>query len=78
MPTPNTQQKNAQGYTKDDVERPTVELVTHLGARITVPKRRADALLERGELDIPGGKRARYRLASEVDAESKPSVVKNG
>lgn len=70
MPTPSSG-KNAQGYTKTDVETPTVELVTHLGARVTVPRRRADNLLKRGLIDIPGGKRAQYRLASEVDAEEK-------
>ncbi len=69
MPTPSTQ-KNGQGYTKAEAETPTVSLVTHLGARITVPKRRADALLARGDIDIPGGRRARYRLAEDVDAEA--------
>lgn len=68
-------QKNAQGYTKGDVENPTVDLVSHLGTRITVPKRRADALLARGLMDIPGGTRGRYRLASEVDAEETSNGV---
>lgn len=85
MRTNPNDQKNAQGYTKADAEVPTVELVSHLGARITVPKRRADALLARGLIDIPGGQRAAYRLASDVDAEAasakapaKPGGTANG
>lgn len=65
-------------YTKREAEVADVELVTPHGSKVTVPKRRADALLSRDPLELPGGKRKGYTLTSDVKSTPKPENTGGG
>lgn len=61
-----------KSYTKKEAETPEVELVSPHGTKVTVPRRRADELLARQPLTLPGGVRKGYTLASDVPKTVKP------
>lgn len=50
---------------KEAAELPTQYLVTPYGTTIKVPRRRAEALLARHPIEIPGGKTAGWTVADE-------------
>lgn len=50
----------AVGISKRDYQEPTETIYTPHGTEVLVPKRRAEALLSRPPLDLPGGIRRKY------------------
>lgn len=62
---------SGKSYTKKEAEVSDVELVSPHGTKITVTRRRADELLARQPLTLPGGVRKGYTLASDVDENAK-------
>ncbi len=54
---------------KEDAELPTVYVKTPYGAVVKVPRRRAEALLSRHPIEVPGGKVAGWSEASAADRD---------
>lgn len=79
MPEQNKSSSSGKTYTKKEAQVSDVQLVSPHGAKITVPKRRADALLARQPLDLPNGERKGYKLASEsVEKSESPKQSPGG
>lgn len=72
---PQKSASTGKSYTKREAEVSDVELISPHGTKITVPKRRADELLARNPLELPGGKREGYKLANESKPTPKPGVT---